>query len=63
MEGGKRALKKSALKTKKEKIGRTKKTAGKKESGIWRPPFYLTYPVWSDKNTFLGEYESFIQDR
>ena len=40
-EGEKRALKKIALQAKKEKRGRTKKkTAGKKEGGFWRPPFY-----------------------
>ena len=41
-EGEKRALKKIALQAKKEKRGRTKKkkTAGKKEGGFGRPPFY-----------------------
>ena len=43
-EGEKRALKKIALQAKKEKRGRTKKkkTAGTKEGGFGRPPFYWT---------------------
>ena len=46
-EDGKRALKKAPPKQKKKKEGaqKKKKTAGKKEGGIGRPPFYLTYPA------------------